>query len=267
MKSFPVRSVLTLALSVSLAGCTMLTGKPGSTHNPLCIFAGAVAGGGGAAAATSAGGPIGAAVLVGALVGNALCAKDAPPPAVAVTQTSTTVATTTTVPDPDSDGDGVPDSRDRCPGTPPGAQVDAHGCPKILLTLTGVNFKFDSSEIEPNSEEILNQAVAALNNAAAVGVRIEGHTDSTGPDAYNLQLSQRRAAAVQAYLVLHGIPAERLSTEGKGESQPVEPNTTAEGRFQNRRVEFHVAGSDPVSASDAPHSDNAWQQLALAMHY
>lgn len=270
MKNYRIGSVCALVLSVSLSGCTMLVGKPGSTHNPLCIFAGAVAGGGGAAAATASGGPIGAGVLVGALIGNALCAKDAPPPpAVAVTQSSTTVAVATkTVTDPDSDGDGVPDSRDRCPGTPPGVQVDVHGCPEILLTLTGVNFKFDSSEIESNSEEILNQAVAALNSAAAVDIRIEGHTDSTGSDAYNQKLSQRRAAAVQAYLVQHGIPAARLSTEGKGESQPVAPNTTAEGRYQNRRVEFHVVGQ-PVSAVDAPdvgNSANAWHQLALAMH-
>ncbi len=181
---------------------------------------------------------------------------------------TTEVVATKTVTDPDSDGDGVPDSRDRCPGTAPGVQVDVHGCPEILLTLTGVNFKFDSSEIESNSEEILNQAVAALNSAAAVDIRIEGHTDSTGSDAYNQKLSQRRAAAVQAYLVQHGIPAARLSTEGKGESQPVAPNTTAEGRYQNRRVDFHVVGQ-PVSAVDAPdvgNSANAWHQLALAMH-
>ena len=143
----------------------------------------------------------------------------------------------------DSDGDGVADYLDKCPGTPAGAKVDTNGCPEILLTLTGVNFAFNSSKIDVKSEHILDEAVTALNNAISVDIRIEGHTDSVGSEAYNLKLSQKRADAVKAYLVAHGIAASRLSTVGMGESHPVAANNTAEGRYQNRRVELHVVGA------------------------
>ncbi len=146
--------------------------------------------------------------------------------------------------DPDSDGDGIVDSLDRCPGTPPGTKVDANGCPDILMTLTGVNFKFDSSNIEPKSTQILDQAVDALTNANSVDVRIVGHTDSTGTDAYNQKLSEKRASAVRDYLVEHGIVSTRLSVEGQGEQEPIAPNETEEGRYQNRRVELRVAGAE-----------------------
>ena len=141
----------------------------------------------------------------------------------------------------DSDGDGVIDRLDRCPGTPAGTKVDINGCPALLLSLTGINFKFDSAVIEPSSSDILDRAVASLNEAKDVAVRIEGHCDSTGGEAYNELLSERRANAVQDYLVAHGIAADRLSVVGKGESQPAASNDTEEGRYQNRRVEFHVA--------------------------
>jgi outer membrane protein OmpA-like peptidoglycan-associated protein len=171
------------------------------------------------------------------------------------------------MPDLDSDGDGVVDRLDACPDTPHGKKVDARGCPEILLTLTGVNFDFDKSTIKPDAAQILNQAVDELNKAKAVDVRIEGHTDSIGSEAYNLKLSQRRADAVELYLVDHGIPAARLSTEGKGESQPVASNDTAEGRYQNRRVEFHVAGESPVYSSGSTTGVESWRSLDQPVTY
>ena len=251
MKHNTIRTIVASALSVAVAGCATQPGKTGDSPNPLCIFAGAVVGGGSAAAATAAAGPIGAGVLVGAVVGNLLCLHRQMAPAAQPIVAA--VPAPTPVVELDSDGDGVIDRLDRCPDTPAGQKVDANGCPDILLTLTGVNFKFDSSRIEPSSESILNQAVEALGKASSVTVRIEGHTDSVGSDAYNLKLSQRRADAVQGYLVEHGIAGARLTTEGKGERQPVASNATADGRYQNRRVELHVAGSGPISSSgDSP---------------
>jgi OmpA-OmpF porin, OOP family len=72
-----------------------------------------------------------------------------------------------------------------------------------------------------------------------------GHTDSIGTAAYNQRLSVRRAEAVKAYLVSKGIEQNRIYTEGKGESQPVADNRTAEGRAKNRRVEIEVVGTRP----------------------
>lgn len=80
----------------------------------------------------------------------------------------------------------------------------------------------------------------ALNKVGSKKVKIIGHTDSSGDANKNTVLSQERAAAVQSYLVAKSIAAERLSTEGKGSSQPVADNATADGRKKNRRIEFEV---------------------------
>ncbi|MBI2801098.1 MAG: OmpA family protein [Gammaproteobacteria bacterium] len=246
MQHYPTRILFAGALSVAITGCATQPSKYDPHENPLCIFAGAVVGGGSVAAATAAAGPIGAGVLAGAVIGHFLCPRGAPMPvAKPMAAVVSTPMPTTTVVELDSDSDGVIDRLDRCPDTPAGKKVDVNGCPDILLTLTGVNFKFDSSRIEPASESILHEAVDALNKASSVAVRIEGHTDSVGSDAYNLLLSQRRAKAVADYLVHHGVSGARLTTEGKGERQPVASNATADGRYQNRRVELHVVGSVP----------------------
>lgn len=245
MKTNTLALAVTALLSTALTGCTTLPGSDGSTTtNPLCTLLGAAAGGGTAAALSAAGGPIGASVVLGAVLGSLACTEDAPPMTpVAATPTPPPVAVTPAAPILDSDGDGVPDNRDLCPGTPPGTAVDANGCPPILLTLTGVNFAFDSSAIDPASENILDEAVKALAAAPAVDVRVVGHTDSTGTDAYNQHLSEQRATAVVAYFTAHGIPGTRLSADGRGEAEPVQSNDTAKGRFDNRRVELRVVGT------------------------
>jgi len=141
----------------------------------------------------------------------------------------------------DSDGDGVPDCLDRCPGTPPNTPVDKMGCPPVgeeLMILTGINFAFDSSKLDKASENLVDRAVNNLNRNPQMAVLIEGHTDSTGPDDYNLALSLKRAKAVEMYMVSKGIAANRLSTKGLGESDPIASNDTKEGRAKNRRVEF-----------------------------
>jgi OOP family OmpA-OmpF porin len=142
----------------------------------------------------------------------------------------------------DADGDGIPDDQDRCANSAAGKTVDAEGCTILkVLTLKGVNFEVDSDQLKPESNAVLDEAVAAL-NAEFPEARIEvaGHTDSTGDDAYNQDLSRRRAATVLDYLVGQGVKAERLTATGYGETAPVAGNETREGRAQNRRVELRV---------------------------
>jgi outer membrane protein OmpA-like peptidoglycan-associated protein len=78
-------------------------------------------------------------------------------------------------------------------------------------------------------------------------VRVEGHTDSKGSDAYNIKLSQRRANAVRDYLIAHGVEADRLVAVGYGETRPVADNGTAEGRARNRRVEFTILEQERIA--------------------
>jgi OmpA-OmpF porin, OOP family len=141
----------------------------------------------------------------------------------------------------DEDGDGVVDSMDQCPGTAPGTRVDSVGCPLPVAQVASirmtVNFGFDSTRVEEKYFNDLGELADFLKRFEDVYVDIEGHTDSTGPESYNQQLSQRRAQAVVDLLVNeHGIAPQRLQAKGFGESQPVADNSSAEGRAQNRRV-------------------------------
>lgn len=104
-------------------------------------------------------------------------------------------------------------------------------------------FDFDKAVLKPEGRAALDDLadkIQALNLETLVAV---GHTDSVGKESYNQRLSERRAAAVKKYLVSKGVPAESIFTEGKGETQPVATNKTAEGRAQNRRVEIEVVGT------------------------
>lgn len=148
------------------------------------------------------------------------------------------------VPQPtrDADKDGVPDERDACPDTLPGAVVDARGCVpvKAVIQLTGVHFEHNSSRLTENSKSILEMAAASLRGQSSMRVEVAGHTDSSGRDAYNLDLSRRRAQAVVDFLIAAGIPTERLEARGYGETHSIDSNDTDGGRERNRRVEFRV---------------------------
>jgi OOP family OmpA-OmpF porin len=109
-----------------------------------------------------------------------------------------------------------------------------------IAELRGTHFAFDSAKITPGGEAILDEAVAVMDKHTQISVRIEGNTDSIGSDAYNMKLGQRRADAVESYLVAHGISASRLSTVSFGETKPIASTDTEEGRAQNRRVDLVV---------------------------
>jgi len=103
----------------------------------------------------------------------------------------------------------------------------------------GILFDVNSDRIKPESGGALKDIANVLKENADVKVKIVGHTDADGDDAKNLDLSKRRAASVKSYLVKEfGIAADKLETDGKGESAGVDKNTTAEGKANNRRVEF-----------------------------
>ena len=103
----------------------------------------------------------------------------------------------------------------------------------------GILFDINSDQIKPESYGALKDIATVLSENEIVKVRIVGHTDSDGDDASNLELSKKRAAAVKAFLSKEfHVDASRLSTDGKGETQPIEKNTSAEGKANNRRVEF-----------------------------
>jgi OOP family OmpA-OmpF porin len=137
--------------------------------------------------------------------------------------------------DGDDDEDGVLNSKDACPRTPKLARVDARGC----WVIANLHFDTDSSTIHPDDAELLqSRGVAILEANPDLRVRIDGHTDSRGSDAYNQQLSERRAQAVHKFFVDRGIDPGRLETRGFGESQPAVANDTPEHMAENRRVEF-----------------------------
>ncbi|WP_448723175.1 OmpA family protein [Pseudomonas farris] len=159
--------------------------------------------------------------------------------------------------DGDEDGDGVPDSRDKCPGTPKGVRVDADGCPppapapvveeaavvkEEVIVIRDVHFQFDSAKLTPADKDVLNTIATRLKQeSSSAQLAVTGHTDSVGSDAYNQKLSDRRAHSVVEYLISQGVPRSSFVTvTGAGESQPVADNKTADGRALNRRTEIKI---------------------------
>ena len=143
----------------------------------------------------------------------------------------------------DADGDGIPDSADKCPDTPRGAKVDANGCPMeidpgVRKLEQPVRFETNSTVIKRTSYGTLDKMVKALKEHPEYSLRVIGHADSRGTDEYNQALSERRAGSVKRYFTGKQVDPARVVTEGRGESEPAAPNTSAAGMSQNRRVEF-----------------------------
>ncbi len=138
--------------------------------------------------------------------------------------------------DGDDDGDGILNSVDQCPDSPKGTRVNNVGCPfDRTLLLQGVKFETNKDTLLPESIPILDNAIATLKRYPEVNIEVQGHTDSRGSDAYNMDLSARRAATVLEYLRDGGV-TNQLTSRGYGETDPIASNDTDEGRQQNRRV-------------------------------
>lgn len=147
----------------------------------------------------------------------------------------------------DSDKDGIADFEDKCPSE---AGIKSNkGCPEVKeevkqlfkQALTGIKFETGKDIIKAESFAILDNVVKVMKENPSYKLKIGGHTDNVGDAAKNLDLSDRRAKAVQKYLVDHGVAAPSIiSAQGFGDTQPIGDNSTKEGKAQNRRVEFVV---------------------------
>jgi len=139
---------------------------------------------------------------------------------------------------PDQDRDGVTDMLDQCPNTPCYFVVDQYGCP-IKATLR-LNFDVDKYDIKPHAMPKVRRFAKYLIGDRGTTVKITGHTDSDGSDAYNMTLSFNRANAVLDQLVRFGVSRYRLTADGKGKRNPISSNRTKRGKALNRRIEVKL---------------------------
>lgn len=151
---------------------------------------------------------------------------------------------------PNQDGDALVDIDDQCPTEPEvvNGYKDNDGCPDKLPkvvkrftgTIRGIRFAPGRARIRRSSFKVLNEAVFVLKQYPELRLIVEGHTDSSGSSRSNLSLSKKRAEAVKLYFVENGIEPERITALGMGETNPIAPNTTAQGRQRNRRIKFRL---------------------------
>lgn len=139
----------------------------------------------------------------------------------------------------DSDMDGVKNHVDKCPNTPIGYAVNGDGC-SVSLRLR-VNFASNSSKIPLSAKSEIEEFAKFLKKNRSYKALIIGHTSNKGDALANLKLSEKRAKAIQRALELKGIDKSRLSSEGRGEQEPIASNDTADGLFLNRRVEIELS--------------------------
>jgi len=130
----------------------------------------------------------------------------------------------------------------------PGAEVERVG-EGINVTFdesSGVYFDSEKYSVNAKSQETLNKLIAIFKEYPDTNVLVEGHTDNTGSESYNLTLSKNRAQAVTSYLVNNGLSSGRFDTKWYGESQPKYDNTTEDGRAKNRRVELAIVANEKM---------------------
>jgi len=155
-------------------------------------------------------------------------------------------------PDLDNDKDRILDKDDKCPNEPEtyNGFEDEDGCPdrgRVVVTDTAIEildmiyFEYDKAIIKPQSYPILDAVAATLQGNPSISlIEIQGHTDERGDDAYNLDLSDRRAHAVEKYLTDKGVDAKRLTAQGYGETQPIDRAHNETAWAKNRRVAFLI---------------------------
>jgi outer membrane protein OmpA-like peptidoglycan-associated protein len=160
----------------------------------------------------------------------------------------------------DRDNDGIPDNLDLCPDVP--GIPEEHGCPRkyTLLVVKNdqivikqqVHFATNKWVILPDSFALLGEVALVLKDNPQMKVLVEGHTDSVGSLKKNMVLSQKRAESVVEFLVSQGIDPNRLEAKGMGPSRPLASNSSAVGRAQNRRVEFHILPTPGAASPSSP---------------
>ena len=127
-----------------------------------------------------------------------------------------------------------------------GATVERVGEGIKITFDSGILFDVDKSTLRPEAQTNLEKLAVILNKYSDTDVLIEGHTDETGPEEYNLDLSDRRAQSVAGYLTTNDVLATRFTIMGYGETQPIADNSTAEGRQANRRVELAIMANEKL---------------------
>ncbi|GAO31129.1 OmpA/MotB domain protein [Geofilum rubicundum JCM 15548] len=128
----------------------------------------------------------------------------------------------------------------------PDANVERVGEGIIVELSNNILFGFDSYELSSTARTNLNKMITVFDTYPDTDIEVQGHTDSSGSDTYNQDLSERRANAVTSYLVNRGVSSSRLTTVGYGETSPKYSNDTEEGRAQNRRVEFIITANEKM---------------------
>ena len=129
-----------------------------------------------------------------------------------------------------------------------GAEVTRVGEGLVVTFASGLLFDFDSDRLRAESKTNLDNLAKSLSDFGDSKLLLVGHTDDVGTDTYNLDLSRRRAAAVADYLISRGVPAARIATSGRGETEPIAPNDTDADRQKNRRVEVAISAGDKMKA-------------------
>jgi outer membrane protein OmpA-like peptidoglycan-associated protein len=130
--------------------------------------------------------------------------------------------------------------------TVPGATVIREGEGILVKFDSGILFDTDQSALKAAARTNLQNLSASLVNNPQTNILIVGHTDDTGSDSHNMDLSVRRAESVKSFIAAGNVASSRLTTSGKGESEPISDNTTANGRSQNRRVEIVIIANDAM---------------------
>lgn len=128
----------------------------------------------------------------------------------------------------------------------PNAEVIREGEGIIVKFDSGILFDFDKFDLKDVAKQNIQSLASSLNQYPGTDIKVIGHTDSRGTEQYNMNLSEKRAAAVKAYAVSQGVPPSRLITIGKGFSEPIADNATDAGRAANRRVEIVIVANDQL---------------------